>query len=72
VPTTMRQRLSGTSKKGDNLIYGLRYARVIARTWWRESRAARHNPRQPPGPAGKAAEGPVSAPATDGKQSSPG
>jgi glycosyltransferase involved in cell wall biosynthesis len=44
VPTTMRQRLSGTSKKGDNLLYGLRYARVIAATWWRESRAARRRP----------------------------
>jgi glycosyltransferase involved in cell wall biosynthesis len=36
VPTTMRQRLSGVTKKGDNLFYGLRYARVIGRTWWRE------------------------------------
>jgi glycosyltransferase involved in cell wall biosynthesis len=44
VPTTMRQRLSGTTKKGDNLFYGVRYARVIASTWWRESRAARANP----------------------------
>jgi len=41
VPTTMRERLSGTSKKGGNLFYGLRYARVIAKTWWRERRAAR-------------------------------
>jgi glycosyltransferase involved in cell wall biosynthesis len=41
VPTTMRQRLSGSTKKGDNLIYGLRYGRVIGGTWWRESRAAR-------------------------------
>jgi glycosyltransferase involved in cell wall biosynthesis len=41
VPTTMRKRLSGTSKKGDDLFYGLRYARVIAATWMRESRAAR-------------------------------
>lgn len=41
VPTTMRQRMSGTTKKGDNLIYGLRYARVITSTWWRESRAAK-------------------------------
>jgi glycosyltransferase involved in cell wall biosynthesis len=38
VPTTMRRRLSGTTKKGDNLIYGLSYGRVIASTWWRESR----------------------------------
>jgi hypothetical protein len=41
VPTTMRERLSGTSKKGGNLFYGLRYARVIVKTWWRERRAAR-------------------------------
>lgn len=40
VPTTMRQRLSGTSKKGGNLFYGLRYARVIAKTWLRERRDA--------------------------------
>jgi glycosyltransferase involved in cell wall biosynthesis len=41
VPTTMRQRLSGASKKGGNVFYGLRYARVIAKTWWRERKAAR-------------------------------
>jgi glycosyltransferase involved in cell wall biosynthesis len=40
VPTVMRQRISGVSKKGDNLLYGLRYARVISRTWWRERRRA--------------------------------
>jgi len=38
VPTVMRQRMSGVSKKGDNLLYGLRYARVILHTWWRERR----------------------------------
>jgi hypothetical protein len=37
----MRERFSGTSKKGGNLFYGLRYARVIARTWWREWHGAR-------------------------------
>jgi len=36
VPTIMRQRLSGESKKGRNLAYGLRYARVIAHTYRRE------------------------------------
>jgi hypothetical protein len=36
----MRQRLSGESKKGRNLAYGLRYARVIANTYLRERRAA--------------------------------
>ena len=44
VPTVMRQRISGTSKKGGNLFYGLRYARVIRKTWWRERRAARRSP----------------------------
>ena len=44
VPTTMRQRISGVTKKGDNLFYGLRYARVIGRTWWRERGAARRSP----------------------------
>ncbi len=39
VPTTMRKRLSGETKKGGNLSYGFRYARVIGETWWRESRA---------------------------------
>jgi glycosyltransferase involved in cell wall biosynthesis len=38
VPTTMRQRISGVTKKGDNVFYGMRYARVIGRTWWRERR----------------------------------
>jgi glycosyltransferase involved in cell wall biosynthesis len=47
VPTTMRQRLSGVSKKGGNLFYGLRYARVITKTWWRERRTTPHRPRRP-------------------------
>jgi glycosyltransferase involved in cell wall biosynthesis len=40
VPTVMRQRMSGESKKGRNLAYGLRYARVITNTYLRERRAA--------------------------------
>jgi glycosyltransferase involved in cell wall biosynthesis len=40
VPTVMRQRLSGESRKGRNFAYGLRYARVIAETYLRERRAA--------------------------------
>lgn len=36
VPTVMRPRMSGESKKGRNLAYGLRYGRVITKTWWRE------------------------------------
>jgi glycosyltransferase involved in cell wall biosynthesis len=38
-PVIMRKRIAGVSKKGHNLLYGLRYARVILRTWWRERRA---------------------------------
>jgi glycosyltransferase involved in cell wall biosynthesis len=48
VATVMRQRLSGESRKGRNLAYGLRYARVIAETYRRERRAARRMPRPVP------------------------
>jgi glycosyltransferase involved in cell wall biosynthesis len=37
-PITMRKRIAGESKKGNDLIYGMRYARVILSTWWRERR----------------------------------
>jgi hypothetical protein len=40
VPTIMRQRMSGVSKKGRNLAYGLRYARVIVKTYLRERSAS--------------------------------
>jgi glycosyltransferase involved in cell wall biosynthesis len=40
-PIVMHRRLAGQSKKGHNLLYGLRYARVILRTWWRERRTRR-------------------------------
>jgi glycosyltransferase involved in cell wall biosynthesis len=48
VPTVMRPRLSGTSKKGRNLAYGLRYARVMIGTWWRESRRLDRRQAGPP------------------------
>ncbi|MGH9006644.1 MAG: glycosyltransferase family 2 protein [Acidimicrobiales bacterium] len=35
-PTVWRPRASGSSKKGSNLFFGLRYASVVARTWLRE------------------------------------
>ncbi len=35
-PTVWHERTSGTSKKGGNLTYGLRYATVVWRTWRRE------------------------------------
>lgn len=40
VATTMYRRTSGTTKKGGNLGYGVRFARVIAATWWRDRHAA--------------------------------
>jgi glycosyltransferase involved in cell wall biosynthesis len=39
-PVTMHKRFAGQSKKGHNLVYGLRYGRVIVTTWWRQSRRA--------------------------------
>lgn len=43
VATTMRDRPEGatSTKKGPNLLYGLRFARAILTTWRRERRAAR-------------------------------
>ena len=35
-PIVMRKRVAGESKKGNNVLYGARYARVILSTWWRE------------------------------------
>jgi hypothetical protein len=35
-PMTMRARTAGNTKKGNNLVYGMRYARVMVGTWWRE------------------------------------
>jgi glycosyltransferase involved in cell wall biosynthesis len=43
VPTTMRDRgqhATGT-KKGGNLLYGVRFARAAIHTWWRDRTAAR-------------------------------
>ncbi|MGH3911072.1 MAG: glycosyltransferase family 2 protein [Pseudonocardiaceae bacterium] len=35
-PMTMLARTAGETKKGNNLVYGLRYTRVMVGTWWRE------------------------------------
>jgi len=56
VPTVMRQRLSGESKKGRNLAYGLRYARVIGETYRRERRAAKAMPPHVARPAAEQAK----------------
>ncbi len=37
-PATIHRRQVGQSKKGHNALYGLHFAKVIAGTWWRESR----------------------------------
>jgi hypothetical protein len=37
-PITKRKRIAGESKKGHNVLYGMRYARVILSTWARERR----------------------------------
>jgi hypothetical protein len=40
-PMTMRRRAAGRSKKGNNLVYGWRYARVVFSTWARERNTSR-------------------------------
>jgi glycosyltransferase involved in cell wall biosynthesis len=46
VPTTMRDRPVGATatKKGPNLLYGMRFARAVLGTWLRERRARARNP----------------------------
>ncbi len=40
-PVVMRKRAAGKSKKGNNLLYGVRYAGVILKTWRRERAAVK-------------------------------
>ncbi len=40
-PMMLRRRSAGRSKKGNNLVYGARYARVVLGTWWRERNTTR-------------------------------
>jgi glycosyltransferase involved in cell wall biosynthesis len=40
-PMTMRRRAGGSTKKGNNLVYGARYARVVFSTWARERKTTR-------------------------------
>ncbi|WP_243793497.1 glycosyltransferase family 2 protein [Saccharopolyspora gloriosae] len=39
-PMTMLARTAGQSKKGNNVLYGYRYAKVVLGTWLRERRSA--------------------------------
>ncbi len=41
VPMTLRRRTGGRSKKGGDLVYGARYARVVVGTWWRDRKTIR-------------------------------
>lgn len=41
-PIVQHKRAGGESKKGNDLLYGFRYARVVLGTWWRERHAAPH------------------------------
>ena len=52
-PVVMRKRTAGESKKGHNLLYGLRYGRALLRTWWRDRGAeAEPEPERRPSRAG--------------------
>jgi Glycosyl transferase family 2 len=53
-PMTMRARTTGRSKKGNSLVYGWSYARVVLGTWLRE-RPGRDGPPHPRSP-GRARE----------------
>ena len=44
VPGAMLVRAAGETKKGNNLVYGMRYTRVVFGTWWRERKSARRGP----------------------------
>ncbi len=66
VPTTMRQRAAGRSKKGNNAWYGMRYGGVVIGTWLRERSRRRVRPARsaqmggrgrPGGPAGRTSPG---------------
>jgi glycosyltransferase involved in cell wall biosynthesis len=78
VPATIHRRRIGESKKGqnplyglhlpgvNNFFYGLRFARVIYGTWWRERQRARRKPPESGGSSssGRARSGPVDSAAT--------
>jgi glycosyltransferase involved in cell wall biosynthesis len=42
-PTVWLPRASGTTKKGKNWLFGLRYGRVVLGTWWRVRSEPRHS-----------------------------
>jgi glycosyltransferase involved in cell wall biosynthesis len=76
VPATIHRRRIGESKKGqnplyglhlpgvNNLFYGMRFARVIYGTWWRERQRARRTSSGGSSSSGRARIGPVDSAAT--------
>jgi glycosyltransferase involved in cell wall biosynthesis len=42
-PTLWLPRASGTTKKGKNWLFGFRYGRVVAETWWKMRKASPHS-----------------------------
>jgi len=42
-PTVWLPRASGTTKKGKNWLFGVRYGRVVLGTWWKVRREPRHS-----------------------------
>jgi hypothetical protein len=40
-PIVMHKRAAGESKKGHDVMFGVRYANVLLRTWWRARRSAK-------------------------------
>jgi glycosyltransferase involved in cell wall biosynthesis len=42
-PTVWLPRASGTTKKGKNWLFGFRYGRVVAETWWKMRKEPKHS-----------------------------
>jgi glycosyltransferase involved in cell wall biosynthesis len=42
-PTVWLPRASGTTKKGKNWLFGVRYGRVVGETWWRMRKESPHS-----------------------------
>jgi len=42
-PTLWLPRVSGTTKKGKNWLFGVRYGRVVLETWWKVRKEPRHS-----------------------------
>jgi Glycosyl transferase family 2 len=56
VPTVMRLRLSGSSRKGNRFAFGLRYARVVVSTYRRERRLTGQDQAGQPAPSDQAVQ----------------